>query len=478
MANHSRPYKITLRAYQVGFGDCFLLTFHYNTVEGAPDNRHVLIDFGSTEKPDGAPPNLPLLIAEDIREKCRDKDGTPKLHAVVATHRHADHISGFTTAAEGKKKASGDIIAECQPQVVIQPWTENPDAASDATSKTTYSTTNAFVSAMRHMHSVSKATLAELRRLRVGGCSKSIIEQLEFLGVDNLGEENLSNRSAVENLRRMGEKHFYVHHGSESGLEDLLPGVRTHVLGPPTLEQSEAIRKQRSSDKDEFWQLRFADWQVNVAEGLKFWSLQAAAGRDISSKRSSLFADSLSCQSSQMAPSYTRWFIRRMNALRGEQLLEIVRSLDKVMNNTSIILLFEVGDKKLLFPGDAQIESWAYALKEPKNKAATETLLRGVSLYKVGHHGSRNATPKTLWAMVKPQNVAPSHAILQTVVSTKAGKHGHEKDATEVPRLTLVEELRKSSSYFSTQQLRWNKGDNETAISEVFEIIPDYPPQD
>ena len=35
--------------YQVGFGDCFLLTFHY----AKGDDRHILIDFGSTKLPQG-----------------------------------------------------------------------------------------------------------------------------------------------------------------------------------------------------------------------------------------------------------------------------------------------------------------------------------------------------------------------------------------------------------------------------------------
>ena len=41
------PKEITVRAYQVGFGDCFLLGFHYARF----DNRYILIDFGSTENP-------------------------------------------------------------------------------------------------------------------------------------------------------------------------------------------------------------------------------------------------------------------------------------------------------------------------------------------------------------------------------------------------------------------------------------------
>ena len=42
------PKKLTIRAYGVGFGDCFLLTFHY---AGKTGDRHVLIDFGTTQKP-------------------------------------------------------------------------------------------------------------------------------------------------------------------------------------------------------------------------------------------------------------------------------------------------------------------------------------------------------------------------------------------------------------------------------------------
>src|SRR5207244_3942308 len=92
-------------------------------------------------------------------------------------------------------------------------------------------------------------------------------------------------------------------------------------------------------------------------------------------------------------PQYARWFLPRVQRIRGDQMLEIVRILDSAMNNTSVILLFEIGKKKLLFPGDAQIENWSFALSKPECKK----LLAEVDVYKVGHHGSLNATPKTLW---------------------------------------------------------------------------------
>src|SRR5687768_18273864 len=56
MPTTPRPDRLTLRAYQVGFGDCFLLTFHYPKQSSKPAfDRHVLIDFGSTGKPKNAP---------------------------------------------------------------------------------------------------------------------------------------------------------------------------------------------------------------------------------------------------------------------------------------------------------------------------------------------------------------------------------------------------------------------------------------
>ena len=52
-----------------------------------------------------------------------------------------------------------------------------------------------------------------------------------------------------------------------------------------------------------------------------------------------------------------------------------MRTLDDQMNNTSLILLFEVFGKKLLFPGDAQIENWSYALQDAPDAAKTRALL-------------------------------------------------------------------------------------------------------
>lgn len=417
----SKPLKLTLRAYQVGFGDCFLLTFHYKNKD-----RHVLIDFGSTGQPKTAPADLMMQIAKDIKEQCGGK-----LHAVVATHRHKDHISGFST---NNGEGSGDIIASCNPTVVIQPWTEDPEAQPDASHATRLSDKKSFVSALDSMHVVSESLLLEINRLR-SGISRTAFNQLAFLG-----EDNVKNKSAVENLMKMGEHHFYVNAGSKSGLESVLPGVKTWVLGPPTIEQSNTITKMRSKDADEFWQL------------LGLAGLSIVRGKDRLFPRAETYA---------APPAQSRWLIRRMQALRGDQMLELVRALDDVMNNTSVILLFQAGDKKFLFPGDAQIENWAYALNQKKNRK----LLADINLYKVGHHGSLNATPKSLWGLFANRSTTASAKRLQCVVSTMAGKHGTPNKGTEVPRSTLVEELKQKSDYFTTQDLRGKK-----SLRQDFEI--------
>ncbi len=457
-----KPDKLNIRAYQVGFGDCFLLTFYYPKAKKAADKeRHILIDFGSTGMPEGVASDEQMMkVAQDIKKQC---DG--KLHVVVATHRHKDHISGFTTKED--KTGTGDVIASLKPNIVVQPWTENPETkdpklpplksknakgkalASDALPALAASPAS-HIASLRDMNQVAESVLDEVRYLASAkfkqGLKASVSEQIKFLGDDN----KLPNRSAVENLAGMGKNH-YVSFGYDLKLSKLLPGVKVNVIGPPTLEQHAEIQKQRSTDKNEFWMLQ--------AAAQHFWGLQAATAgmlKEFAASKGRLFPRAESSLRDAFPPHY-RWFIRQLRAMRGEQMLGLVRILDKAMNNTSVILLFEVGGKKLLFPGDAQIENWEYALH--RDSDADLKLLKDVDLYKVGHHGSRNATPRTLWDnFAKKSDEKGTANRLSTVVSTMKGKHGHDDSHTEVPRQTLVKALTDLSVYYTTESAA-KKGD-------------------
>jgi len=430
-----RPETLTLRTYQVGFGDCFLLTFHYPKRGTQPAfDRHVLVDFGSTAPPTNAPADYLVRVAKDIEKECGGK-----LHAVVATHRHADHINGFARQANGK--GTGDIIRRLQPDVVVQPWTEDPDAQKDALAPTTKNDPGpAFLRSLANMNAFATAVLEESRRLQ-GTLGERRLAQMAFLG-----EDNLANADAVKNLMTMG-KNVYVYHDSRSGLERVLPGVKVHVLGPPTLKQTDSIRQQRAKDQDEFWHL------------------QALAGRRFTVGSAALFPRAAAYRKGEKPPPFARWLIPRMLAMRADQLLEIVRILDDQMNNTSVILLFETANRKLLFPGDAQLENWFYALKESPRAGELRALLADVNLYKVGHHGSLNATPKSLWQLFDHKGSKTKPERLQTVVSTKEGKHGSSDKGTEVPREKLVAALKKDSDYHTTQ------GVKPSQLKETFPLI-------
>ena len=411
------PSSITVRMYNVGFGDCFLLTFHY-----AAGQRHMLVDFGSAASPRSGTADYMQRVARDIVRQCGGK-----LHIVVSTHRHRDHISGFSTEQGG----TGKMIADLHPDHVILPWTEDPEAAPDASAPTTSSYTRGkpdpkvmktwFLRSLADMHEVA-ASVASLS-LNPGLAGRDTRTQLQFLG-----EDNLKNLSAIQNLRAMGDaaRAYYVNAGMI--LNSLLPGVKITVLGPPTLEQSNAIRKRRATDPGEFWQF------------CNFWASRHTTAKTRGGEQ----------QPIAELPPNVRWFIRQSRQILADQMLELVRDLDNVLNNTSVILLLEAGSQKLLLPGDAQIENWAFALKNPEWRK----LLAAVNLYKVGHHGSLNATPKSLWRLFRNKGDESRRERLHSMCSTRSGKHGNFRSGTEVPRRTLVEELRAHSSYTSTDESR------------------------
>ena len=423
------PVSATLFAYQVGFGDCFLLRFTYADAT----QRHILIDFGTTGLTVKSPADQMKRIAADIAGKCGGK-----LDAVVATHRHADHISGFATR---NGEGSGDIIAALKPEVVVQPWTEAPDAPVDWLGPDPASDHQAFGSrklalAMMEQTAAMAVKAVASGALRVG---KDQAEHLRFIG-----EDNISNKSAVNNLASMGKRNAYVFHGCDPGLGDVLPGIGITVLGPPTLRQTDSIRKQRSRDADEFWHLA----PQRFAEGAGDGEVGAAK----------LFPGVDTYPATRLLTEQ-RWVAERVDAANGDMMLGLVRALDAQMNNTSVILLFKAGTKKLLFPGDAQLENWRYALQSD-----LAPLLDDVDLYKVGHHGSLNATPKSMWNRFAKRGAKDKPGRLTSVMSTRDGKHGSIDSGTEVPRSKLIKELSSQSTLVDTRTLP------EDALYSVVEI--------
>jgi hypothetical protein len=209
----------------------------------------------------------------------------------------------------------------------------------------------------------------------------------------------------------------------------MLPGVRISVLGPPTLAQSDKIKSQTQWDPSEFWK-----FQTNLAAAMQ---RNTASTRGISRLFPRASTISVGAISSNL-----KWVIDKLDKGHTQNIQRIVRALDNAMNNTSVVLLFEVKNKVLLFPGDAQLENWQFALQDDDNKKK----LKDTTLYKVGHHGSTNATPKSLWNLFANRNRQKKPGRMITLLSTKSGKHEN------VPRKSLEDALNAETDLSSTEK--------------------------
>jgi hypothetical protein len=154
-----------------------------------------------------------------------------------------------------------------------------------------------------------------------GAAGKRLLDVLEFVG-----QANVKNREAVPSLLEMSTpaKHRYLAYGGKSGLETILPGVTTYVLGPPTAKQQAAILGAPVSDHEEYW------------------GMQAMAAAQTANHSKPLFGRRSRLEQGKW-PRASRWFIRRLRGIHAQQLLQLVRMVDSRINNTSLILLFEVG---------------------------------------------------------------------------------------------------------------------------------------
>jgi hypothetical protein len=219
--------------------------------------------------------------------------------------------------------------------------------------------------------------------------------------------------------------------------------VSVRVLGPPTIEQTEKIAKRYAKTSAEYWEL-----QARAVSGM------GLGPRPNQSPFDPAFHDRHSAW-----PRYLKAMAPRLRRMRLEQVLQIVRALDEMLNNTSVILLFEAGGQKLLFSGDAQAESWLYALEDADDHDEVRQRLAEVTVYKVGHHASHNATPKMLWNGFARRNAQCGSARLKTLLSSKRDVY------PGIPRGSLMEALAAESELHSTLDL-----EDSTPLTLTFDL--------
>jgi beta-lactamase superfamily II metal-dependent hydrolase len=330
--------EVLVRMYNVGFGDCFLLAFP------APDRtRKVLIDCGSHTAGRG-PVGIDEIVARVVEDVTEDEG--PRIDVVIGTHRHQDHVSGFKE----------ELWHEVEVDEVWMPWTEHP---SDPEARRIRE---------RQSRVANRLTMA----LEASGDNRGAFE---------LAQNALTNAEAMamlhEGFAGSARRRFLPSGDPErdSFTIDALPGVQVHAIGPS--RDPEVIR----------------DMDPPVGGGY----LRMLAAEDNEDARAQPFKgewkvdrDRFLAQQSLGHLHLTERELQDIDHFSNVDFFQIAVSLEKAVNGTSLMLMFELGRALLLFPGDAQWGTWRAALAQEKWRA----LIGRTVFYKVGHHGSHNATPR------------------------------------------------------------------------------------
>lgn len=375
-----QPKKhIRIRMYNVGFGDCFLLFIPTKSGE-----RKILFDCGTHFQSTG--PHRAGEVAERIVEDARDADGVSRIDVVVGTHRHQDHVSGF----------ENEIWEQVEVREVWMPWTEDendPDGRKilEKQSKKAMQLANAA------------------RAFRLGAA-------VEALAVNALKNEK-AMRTLHEGFANDPERFFFPYKEREKNTfkRKFLPGITVYVLGPS--RDPEVIRDMEPEDDETFKHLLESASGQNGKRDLPFhtdWTL--------SPKRFNSVAKHLALPKTEM---------KKLREMAQTDAFAIAVALEKAVNGTSLMLMLQIGDAYMLFPGDAQWGTWNAAIQDEQWNA----LLQKTTFYKVGHHGSHNATPETFVREILGNKFA-------AMVCTGPASNEHFGD---IPLVELLKQLRKKS---------------------------------
>jgi len=363
--NAPRPAAI-VRTYRHGLGDCHLLTLTSATGR----KFRMLIDCGVILGTTNAQARMSAVMKDVIEES----GGT--VDVLVATHRHWDHVSGFVQAA--------DDFARLKVGQVWLGWTENPRDPDAAPLRKQQADALAMLQpAAARMHLAASAEPTLLATV------------LEFFGAAGAATTD----SAMDALRAKGGATLRYCDPKDAPFELSDFGARIYVLGPP---RDEAFLKKMlpaKTDRDETYHLAADAFAASVAaaaaslggndEDQPFggpYRIPDVVARGMPFFQARYWDDEGGSDG---------W--RSIDLAWMDSATQLALMLDNLVNNTSLVLAVDLGTAGvLLFAADAQVGNWeSWRTQEwtvGGTRVVVDDLLKRTVLYKVGHHGSYNAT--------------------------------------------------------------------------------------
>ena len=398
------PAGIRIRMYRVGFGDFFLLSLRQGEAV-----EHVLIDCGVHAKPTNS-------IGAAIEQLKADTGG--RIALIIMTHRHADHISGFAQRNEaGNLKFNEFTVGK-----VWMPWFENPRDQKAVRFQ-------ANLTAVATRLQLSFAARADKADTQFQSMAENITGVLAANGVS-------SNQIALDMLHSGfadGKTTIqYLTAGSVPELPQELVdmGFGAQILGPPS---DPALISQMDGKAHQY----LAEIDASIERE------RAPAGVPIFDD--GFDGDAADYRPEDLGTGGSARIEKEVANAQPDAVRAIAAQADNTINNQSVVALLTFNDKKLLFAGDAQWGNWQNflfggALGSPGHTALTPealAILRSIDFYKVGHHGSTNATPIDALEAMREGIVA--------MCSTAVGAYGKVANKSEVPRVPLMEALERKT---------------------------------
>jgi len=461
----TKEVGIRVRMYRVGFGDFFLLTF---LNDGKP--VHVVVDCGVFKgtSQTGDIHSIEAAVADMA-------DATDKhLALIVMTHRHADHIAGF---ARGEK-----IFKAMKVDAVWMPIWESEYSAKALAFQAEL--TKAAQDLQQHFSALgANSTDAEnSARKYMENATGETGNAAGALGA--AAAAGGSNAKALELLKRgLGVTPQYCQAGDKAKLPKALAdaGLSCQVLGPPPVDDVDLMKlMDLSKGVGQYLAGIEKAGKANDGKGPRApfapkWDLEPAAAMEGEGDKGACYLP-LSFLEWVTQPERKAWrevSLEEARAVRGKMEASLERwnpitallaakQLNAFLNNQSLVLLFTFKGKKLLFVGDAQAgnwEHWLFDTDEADKKASgkfskqAEDILSSIDFYKVGHHGSSNATPKRV-----VEAMAATGRKFAAMCSTEDGVYGNEhpedpSKGTEVPRVPLLAALGKATALVRSDQI-------------------------